>query len=335
MNSLIKVIVTGGAGYIGSHTVVDLFKNGYCPVIIDNFCNSSSRNIQGINDLIQSDVKIYEKDCTDYESISAIFKIEKNIVGCIHFAAFKSVEESVLNPNKYFKNNIDSLKVILRCMQENNIKNIIFSSSCTVYGKPAILPVTESSPFGVAESPYGETKQICERMLENDMCSSIALRYFNPIGSHSSSLIGDCSSDNASNLIPIVAEFASGVRDKLIINGIDYNTKDGTCVRDYIHVEDLASAHVNAFNYLLENNINHSVFNVGTGDGVSVLEIINKFKKVNKINIEYEIGPRRKGDIAEIYANDYYIKSKLKWSVKKTLADGLRSAWNWQLKLND
>jgi len=223
-----SVFITGGAGYIGSHTVVELFNNGYRPIIIDNLCNSSRKNIEGINKILKTKIKWYDVDCTDYIRMKDIFEVEKNISGCIHFAAYKSVEESMKDPKKYYENNIGSLEVLLRCMDESNVKNIIFSSSCTVYGMPDILPVSEDEPFKKAESPYGETKQLCERILEKNDFSSISLRYFNPIGSHSSLLIGDYSIDKANNLIPIIVEVALGIREVLIVNGNDYETHDGT-----------------------------------------------------------------------------------------------------------
>lgn len=327
-----KVIVTGGLGYIGSHTVIDLFKNNFTPIIIDNLSNSSINNLKGINKILSSDIIWHNIDCTDKNAMNNVFEMESNIVGCIHFAAFKSVEESVLNPKKYFKNNIGSLEVLLDCMRKNKISNLIFSSSCTVYGMPDILPVNEQAPFKTAESPYAETKQICEEMLINNPISSISLRYFNPIGCNSSSLIGDCSSDNPANLLPIVAEVANGVREKIIINGNDYDTKDGTCVRDYIHVEDLASVHTKAFNFLFKNNIKNIVFNVGTGRPYSVLEIIKSFQKINNVKVNYVFGKRRIGDIEKIYSNNDKVNNVLDWSPIRSLDDAIKSEWNWQLK---
>ena len=324
-----KILVTGGAGYIGSHTIVELISSGYSPIIVDNLCNTTIQNINGIEKIVNKKVKWYNSDCTNKESIDKIFNKEEKIVGVIHFAAYKSVEESIQNPQKYYDNNIGSLKIILKCMQENKVKNIIFSSSCTVYGMPDILPVSEDSPFKKAESPYAETKQICEKMLKSDVCDSIALRYFNPIGSHNSALIGDCSSDKANNLVPIITEFTIGLREKITINGDDYNTPDGTCIRDYIHVVDLANSHVLAMNFLVKNSGKHA-FNVGTGIGLSVLDVVKTFEKTNKIEIKYSIGSRRKGDIEKIYANGNLIKNKLKWEPKKTLEEAMKSAWEWQ-----
>ena len=324
-----KIIVTGGAGYIGSHTVVELIAAGFTPIIIDNLCNTSVKNIEGVEKITGEEIKWYNSDCTNKIAMDKVFHEEGEIEGVIHFAAYKSVEESVQNPQKYYDNNIGSLEVILESMRENNVKNIIFSSSCTVYGSPDVLPVTENSPFKKAESPYGETKQICEGMLKMDSCNSVSLRYFNPIGSHSSALIGDCSSDKASNLIPIITEVAIGKRERITVFGDDYNTHDGTCIRDYIHVVDLAKSHVLAMNLLINKQGKHD-FNVGTGIGVSVIDAIKAFEKTNNLSINYSIGPRRSGDIEQIYANGNLVKEKLGWEAKETLYQAMKSAWEWE-----
>ncbi len=324
-----KIIVTGGAGYIGSHTVIELIDAGYTPIIIDNLCNTSIKNLKGIAQITEVQVKWHNVDCTKKAAMDKVFSEEGNIEGAIHFAAYKAVEESVQNPQKYYDNNIGSLEVLLKCMKENNVNNIIFSSSCTVYGMPDILPVDESAPFKKAESPYGETKQICEEMLEENTSNSVALRYFNPIGSHSSSLIGDCSADRPSNLVPIIAEVAIGKRKKITVFGDDYNTPDGTCIRDYIHVVDLAKSHVKAMDFIINNPGKHA-FNVGTGVGVSVLEAIKAFEGSNDLSINYAIGPRRNGDIEQIYANGNLVKEKLGWEAKETLEQAMLSAWEWE-----
>ena len=323
-----KIVVTGGAGYIGSHTVVELVKSGYEPIILDNLSNTDIRNINGINKITRKNIKFYNIDCTNSNQVKSFFEKEKDILGLIHFAAFKSVEESVRLPEKYFKNNIGSLEVILEEMKKNNIDNIIFSSSCTVYGSPDKLPVTESSPFKVAESPYGETKQICEKIIEKSCRNSISLRYFNPIGSHNSGLIGDCSADKPANLVPIICEVASGKRDLLVVNGDDYNTVDGTCVRDYIHVLDLAKSHVRALNYLLKNTVKE-VFNVGTGKGLSVLEALNAFEKANDLKLNYSIGSRREGDVEKIYSDNKKVIKILKWKPEISIECAMIDAWNW------
>ena len=322
-------MVTGGAGYIGSHTVVELFNSGFTPIIIDNLCNSSIKNIEGISKLIGREIKWYNVDCCNKSDVGSVFKEEEKIDGVIHFAAFKSVEESVKYPEKYYRNNIGSLELILEVMKKHNIKNIIFSSSCTVYGNPDILPVTENAPFKKAESPYGETKQICEQMLNEDSSQSVSLRYFNPIGSHSTALIGDCSADNPRNLVPIITEVAIGKREKITVFGDNYSTLDGTCIRDYIHVVDLAKSHVKSIEFLLHNPGKHA-FNVGTGIGISVLDAIKTFEQTNKLIINYSIGPKRDGDIEQIYANNSLVKEKLGWEAKETLEEAMISAWNWE-----
>ena len=324
-----KILVTGGAGYIGSHTVVELLKAGYKPIIIDNLCNTSIHNLHGINKITGKKVKWYDIDCTDKIAMNKILDKEKNIEGAIHFAAFKSVEESVQNPKKYYDNNLGSLKILLECMEEYNIKNLIFSSSCTVYGTPDLLPVDENAPLKKAESPYGETKQLCEKMLLNDNCNSIALRYFNPIGSHQSALIGDCSTDKPSNLVPIITRAAIEERKEITVFGNNYNTPDGTCIRDYIHVIDLAKSHVLAMDYITQKAGKHA-FNVGTGIGTSVLDIITAFEEANNIKVPYSIGNRRDGDIEQIYANSSFIKKEMGWEAKESLEKAMKSAWDWE-----
>jgi UDP-glucose 4-epimerase len=324
-----KILVTGGVGYIGSHTVLELIKEGFQPIIVDNLCNSSVRNLEGIKTITGVNVKWYNVDCSIEQELNEVFENEQEINGAIHFAAYKSVEESVRLPEKYYKNNIGSLEVLLNQMIKHKVNNIIFSSSCTVYGTPDQLPVTESSPFKKAESPYGETKQMCENILQKSDVNSISLRYFNPIGSHSSSLIGDCSSDKPANLIPIICEVAKGVREKLIVNGEDYNTIDGTCVRDYIHVVDLAKSHVSALKYLLKNP-KKDVFNIGTGKGLSVLEAVHFFEKVNKKKINYSIGPRRDGDVEEIYSDNTKVERLLNWKAEISVEAAMTDAWNWE-----
>ena len=329
-----KIVVTGGAGYIGSHTVVELLHSGFDVIVIDNMSNSDQQNIDGIEKITEKKIKFYNVDCTDSHAVNSVFKKEKDILGLIHFAALKSVEESIRLPEKYFKNNIGSLEVILKQMKNNCIDNIIFSSSCTVYGSPDMLPVNEDSPFKTPESPYAETKQLCEDILKKSDVKSISLRYFNPIGSHPSALIGDCSADKPANLVPIICEVAKGVRKELIINGNDYNTYDGTCVRDYIHVLDLAKSHVLALRYLLKKQ-KKDIFNVGTGKGTSVLECVNAFQKSNNVNLNFSFGKRRSGDIAKIYSDNGKILKFLKWKSEIKIDIAMRDAWNWELKKNN
>jgi UDP-glucose 4-epimerase len=281
-----------------------------------------------------TDIPFHKVDCTNIKEFRKVFEAYKDIYAFIHLAAYKSVGESVENPQKYYKNNIGSTEVLLKCLEGNKFKNLIFSSSCTVYGMPDKLPVNEYSPFKKAESPYAETKQECEVLIAKSLCNSVSLRYFNPIGSHDSGLIGDCSIDNANNLVPILAEVACGIRDKLIVNGNDYNTHDGTCIRDYIHVEDLAIAHVKALDFLLEKEVKE-VFNVGTGIGLSVLDIINSFEEANDLKLNYMFGPRRLGDIEKIYSDGSKTKNILNWRAKRNIEEALISAWNWQVSKND
>ena len=326
-----KIIVTGGAGYIGSHTSIELYNAGYIPILVDNLCNTSIKNIHGIEKIIGKKIKWYNINCTEESLMSKMFDEEGDIEGVIHFAAYKAVAESVQKPQKYYKNNIGSLEVVLKCMKENNVRNIIFSSSCTVYGEPDTLPVDENAQFKKSESPYGETKQICEKILEKNLCHSVSLRYFNPIGSHHSGLIGDCSADKPSNLVPIITELAIGKREEIIVFGQDYNTPDGTCIRDYIHVVDLANSHVKALDYLIKEPGKYA-FNVGTGKGVSVLEAIQIFERVNKMKIKYKVGERRKGDIEKIYSDNSLISKELEWSAKISLNQAMKDAWNWEQK---
>ena len=297
-----NILITGGAGYIGSHTVIELYNSGYRPIIVDNFSNSSIKNIEGIEQIIKDKVAFYKFDCTDINQMNQLFKLENNIEAVIHFAAFKAVEESVREPKKYYDNNIGSLNIILSMMKKYELDNIVFSSSACVYGIPEILPVSELAPFKKAESPYGETKQLCEKLIDGADINSISLRYFNPVGSHETCLIGDCSADKPNNLVPIMCEVASGKRDSMQIFGNDYKTIDGTCVRDYIHVVDLAKAHVAALNHILNCKKIKTAYNIGVGKGVSVQEVVDSFEKVNDIKISYKIGPRRAGDVEEIYS---------------------------------
>ena len=329
-----KILVTGGAGYIGSHTIIKLIEAGYNPIIVDNFSNTDLRNIEGIRKITGQKVHYYNVNCCNENQLKSVFENEKNIVGVIHFAAFKSVEESVRKPKKYFKNNIGSLETLLNTMNHFKVNNIVFSSSCTVYGNPDQLPVSEKSSFKKPESPYAETKQICENILQRSKISSVSLRYFNPIGSHSSSLIGDCSADKPANLVPIICEVAKGDRDELIVNGDDYHTIDGTCVRDYIHVVDLATSHVKALAHLLDSIKRNEVFNIGSGRGLSVIEAINAFEKANKMKIKYSIGNRRRGDVEEIYSNNKKAIEILNWKAEISVEKAMLDAWNWELKKN-
>lgn len=333
-----NILITGGAGYIGSHTAVALVQSGYNPIILDDFSNSDRGVLQGLKKIISKDVIFYEGDCNDKGIVNNIFE-EHLISGVIHFAASKAVGESTQNPLKYYANNINSLVVILEVMHAHDVDNIVFSSSCTVYGQPDQLPVLESTPRKEAESPYGNTKKICEDILQDHIKSSagtkvIALRYFNPIGAHPSAEIGELPLGIPANLIPFVTQTAAGIRDKITIFGNDYNTKDGTCVRDYIHVLDLADAHVKSLEYLDKQKVNFfDIFNVGTGNGNTVLEVVQAFEKVSNQKLNYEIGARRPGDIEKVWANTDKVNRLLGWKAKYNLEDSLRDSWNWQKKL--
>ena len=325
-----NILITGGAGYIGSHTVIELYNSGYRPIIVDNFSNSSIKNIEGIEQIIKDKVAFYKFDCTDINQMNQLFKLENNIEAVIHFAAFKAVEESVREPKKYYDNNIGSLNIILSMMKKYELDNIVFSSSACVYGIPEILPVSELAPFKKAESPYGETKQLCEKLIDGADINSISLRYFNPVGSHETCLIGDCSADKPNNLVPIMCEVASGKRDSMQIFGNDYKTIDGTCVRDYIHVVDLAKAHVAALNHILNCKKIKTAYNIGVGKGVSVQEVVDSFEKVNDIKISYKIGPRRAGDVEEIYSDNTKINNELNWFPVMSFESALKTAWIWE-----
>lgn len=334
-----KILVTGGAGFIGSHTVVELHNAGFEPVIIDNLYNSNLNVLEGIKKITGKTFPFYEIDCNDADKVRALFEKEK-FDGVIHFAAYKAVGESVEKPLNYYENNLISLLVLLRAMKEFNVDKFVFSSSCTVYGQPEKLPVTESTPRLPANSPYGNTKAIAEDIIRDHVHSgpgikAISLRYFNPIGAHETSLIGELPNGVPSNLVPFITQTAAGLRKSLTVFGNDYDTPDGTCIRDFIHVVDLAKAHVKALD-LLESRTDtnyYDVFNVGTGEGYTVLQLINTFEEVNGVKLNYTIGPRREGDVEKIYAQSDKVNNVMKWRAEKTMADALRDAWNWQLKL--
>ena len=332
-----KILVTGGAGFIGSHTIVELINNGFEPVIVDDFRNSETLVLTQLENLCNKKIISYNVDCCNYSLMEEIFLSEKP-EGVIHFAADKSVNESVNTPLKYYENNIGSLVVLLKLIAKHPVKSFVFSSSCTVYGNPENVPVNEQSPIKKAFSPYGFSKQVCEQCL-NDFYSSnsntsiILLRYFNPIGAHPSGLIGELPIGVPNNLIPYITQTAARIREKVVVFGDTYETIDGTCLRDYIHVCDLAQAHVLALKYALKNPRSIDTFNVGTGKGNSVLEVIKAFEKINRLTLNYEIGPKRAGDAPVVYADNSYIKSKLNWSPKFSLEDALLHAWKWQQTL--
>ena len=333
-----KILVTGGAGFIGSHTVVELIDNGYNPIIIDDLRNSKKFILNNLEKIIGKKIAHYSIDCGNIDKLSAVFEKE-NPEGIIHFAADKAVNESVINPLKYYHNNISNLINLLRVVSKFPVKSFVFSSSCTVYGVPDLIPVDESAKIKPAFSPYGYTKQVGERILSDfvktfpDISLSL-LRYFNPIGAHTSGLIGELPLGVPSNLIPFITQTAIGKRDFLTVYGNDYNTSDGTCIRDYIHVMDLANAHVLTLNHGLENNTKPLILNVGTGKGNSVLEIIESFEKVNGLPLKYIFGPRREGDVPAIYADNKLITQKIGWKSKYSIEDALKHSWIWEQKLS-
>jgi UDP-glucose 4-epimerase len=335
-----KILVTGGAGFIGSHTVVELINSGYDPIIIDNFSTSEPEVLQGIKKITGKDVKLYREDCRNKENLAEVFRAEKNISGVIHFAAYKAVGESVQDPLKYYTNNLESLTAILYGMEEFKVSNLVFSSSCTVYGQPEKLPVTEKTPILKAESPYGNTKIISEEIIKATVKSSgklkaMSLRYFNPIGAHPSSAIGELPIGKPNNLVPYITQTAAGIYEYLTVFGHDYNTSDGTCIRDYIHVVDLAKAHIKALDYLFRSSgeSQYSVLNIGIGKGVTVLEIIKAFEKVSGLKLNYKLGDRRPGDVESIFAEVNLANEMLGWKTELNMEDAVRDAWNWQKTL--
>jgi UDP-glucose 4-epimerase len=337
-----KILVTGGAGYIGSHTTVELQNAGYEVVIVDNLSNSNASVIDGIEKISGIRPAFEKVDCTDKEALIGVFNKYPGIKGIIHFAASKAVGESVHKPLLYYKNNIVSLLNLLELMPENKVEGIVFSSSCTVYGQPKILPVDESAPIQPALSPYGNTKQIDEEIIRDTIYAeapykSIILRYFNPIGAHPTAEIGELPNGVPQNLIPYLTQTAIGIRKELSVYGDDYSTPDGSCIRDYINVVDLAKAHVIAVNRIVENKSESKLeyFNLGTGTGVSVLELINAFEKATGVKVPHKIVERREGDIEQIWANPCYANKVLGWTAAESIEDTLKSAWNWQLKLRE
>lgn len=331
------VLVTGGTGYIGSHTAVELINAGYNVVIIDNLSNSSADSLDGIEKITGIRPQFEKFDLCDPAKVNQFFETHKDVKAIIHFAASKAVGESVEKPLLYYKNNLWSLINLLTAMNTYSVANLVFSSSCTVYGQPEVLPVTENAPIQKAMSPYGNTKQICEEIISDTLHASsalkaISLRYFNPVGAHPSALIGELPLGVPANLVPFITQTAFGLRDQLKVFGSDYNTPDGTCVRDYIHVVDLAKAHVVAISRLLEdkNKKSYEVFNIGTGNGNTVLDIIKTFEKVSGVKLNYKLVDRRPGDIEKVWADTTFANNELGWKAESTLEETLLSAWKWE-----
>jgi UDP-glucose 4-epimerase len=332
-----KIIVTGGAGFIGSHTSVELLRSGFVPIIVDDFSNTDERILSGLKEIIGTEPVIYKIDCAREDLMREVFAKEKPIAA-IHFAAFKAVGESMDEPLRYYHNNIASLITLLKLMEEFSVTQLVFSSSCTVYGQPDQLPVTEVSPEQMATSPYGFTKQVCERIIRDTQharpsLKCALLRYFNPIGAHPSGLIGELPNGVPNNLVPYITQTAAGLREKLTVFGNDYDTADGTCIRDFIHVVDLAKAHVKALEWLAGDVQSCEAFNIGQGIGNSVLEVIKTFVKVTGQNLNYEIGPRRNGDVEKVWADVTKANEHLHWKTELSLDQALEDAWRWQIHL--
>jgi len=332
--------VTGGTGYIGSHTTVELQNAGYEVVIIDNLSNSTVDVIDGIEKITGIRPVFYQTDCNDRDAVEKVLTDNRGIAGIIHFAASKAVGESVEKPLLYYRNNLVSLINLLELMPEHGIKGLVFSSSCTVYGQPDKLPVTEDAPIRPATSPYGNTKQISEEIIRDTIYASapfqsIMLRYFNPIGAHSSGEIGELPIGVPQNLVPFLTQTAAGIRSELRVFGNDYDTPDGSCIRDYIHVVDLSKAHVIAIDRILEGRSTDKleIFNLGTGRGVTVLELIRTFEQATGVKVPFKIVDRREGDIEKVWADPTLANQVLGWQARETLADTLRSAWKWQQKI--
>ena len=333
-----KILVTGGCGYIGSHTIIDLIEAGFEVVSVDNLSNASEDVLGAIQQVTGKTVRNYNIDLCDREKVFGLFEAEGNIQGVIHFAALKSVGESEQEPVWYYRNNLNSLLNVLDAIQHFGILQFIFSSSCSVYGNSTELPVREETPVQEAESAYASTKQMGERIIKDfvkvyPQGAFVSLRYFNPAGAHESALMGESPTNRASNLVPVITETAIGKREEVVVFGNDYNTRDGSCVRDYIHIMDLANAHTKALQYLIEkkNQSNYEVYNLGIGEGVSVLEAIQAFENSTQQKLNYRIGPRRPGDVEAVYADYTKARTNLNWKPQYTIEDIMRTAWAWEL----
>ncbi len=336
-----KILVTGGLGYIGGHTIVDLVQSGFDVICADDLSRGTERMHRGIEELLGREIKNYRVNLTDLDDTEAIFSENPDLCGIVHFAAYKWVGESVENPLLYFGNNLDSLLNVLNCAVEYDVDHFVFSSSCSVYGNVTTLPVREDTPMSEAQSPYARTKQMGE-----GICVDVAkayedlnitlLRYFNPVGAHSSNIIGELQ-EKPENLVPVITQTAIGKRPAMTVFGTDYPTRDGSCVRDYIHVMDIAAAHTAALRYTVEsrNKKNCEVFNLGTGEGVTVLEMIEAFERVSGVRLPYEKGPRRPGDVVAVYADNQKAKDLLGWNLQHSLDDSMRTAWQWEQKLKE
>ncbi len=334
-----KILVTGGCGYIGGHTIVDLIQNGYEVISVDNLSRGSLRMLSGVEKIVGHPVKNYKVDLCNLEDTEAIFIENPDITGIIHFAAYKSVPESVEKPLVYFRNNINSLVNLLQCAEEYKVNHFVFSSSCSVYGNTDKLPVEETAPLAEPESPYARTKQMGEAICRDFAArhpefNVTLLRYFNPVGAHPTAMIGELQ-EKPENLVPIITQTAIGKRSEMQVFGTDYPTRDGSCVRDYIHVMDIANAHTKALQYTIEGNNtqNCDIFNLGTGNGVTVLELIASFEKTSGQKLNYKLGPRRPGDVVAVYANNNKARALLDWDIKYNLDQMMDTAWRWEQTL--
>lgn len=334
-----KILVTGGCGFIGSHTIVDLVENGFDVISVDNNSRSTPRSLEGVERITGKKIKNYKVDLCNFDDTFAIFQENEDIIGIIHFAAYKAVGESVEQPLMYFENNLTSLINLLKCVQEFEIPYFVFSSSCTVYGNPDVIPVTETTPPKPAESPYGYTKQMGEQIINEfakaQPAKCVLLRYFNPVGAHPSAIIGELPIGKPANLVPAITQTAIGKLPQMKVYGNDYPTRDGSCIRDYIHVCDIAHAHTLSIQYMIDQKSKKKceVFNLGTGNGVTVLEAIHAFEKVSGVKLNYITGPRRPGDIVAIYANNDFAKKELGWELKYSLDDMMGTAWKWEQRV--
>lgn len=334
-----KILVTGGCGFIGSHTIVDLVENGFEVISVDNNSRSTPRILEGVERITGKKIKNYKVDLCNFDDTFAIFQENEDIVGIIHFAAYKAVGESVEQPLMYFENNLTSLINLLKCVQEFEIPYFVFSSSCTVYGNPDVIPVTEATPPKPAESPYGYTKQMGEQIINEfakaQPAKCVLLRYFNPVGAHPSAIIGELPIGKPANLVPAITQTAIGKLPQMKVYGNDYPTRDGSCIRDYIHICDIAHAHTLSIQYMIDQKSKKKceVFNLGTGNGVTVLEAIHAFEKVSGVKLNYITGPRRPGDIVAIYANNDFAKKELGWELKYSLDDMMETAWKWEQRV--
>jgi UDP-glucose 4-epimerase len=335
------ILVTGGCGYIGSHTLVDLIEHGFDVISIDDLSRSSAYSLTGIEKITGKRIKNYTVDLKNFDETLAVFQENNDITGIIHFAAYKAVGESVEEPLSYYENNLFSLVNLLRCADEFQVPHFVFSSSCTVYGSPADVPVTENTPWQTAESPYGATKQMGETIVQDvyrqGAGAAILLRYFNPAGAHPSALLGESPLGKPLNLVPVITQTAIGKLPTMKVYGDDYPTRDGSCIRDYIHVCDIAHAHTLAMQYLIDgkNSEPTEVFNLGTGNGITVLEAIRMFEEVSGLSLNYSMGPRRSGDVMAIYANNQKAIDQLGWKIQYDLREMMRTAWNWELKVKE